>query len=111
MECNSNIAKKRISIEYPLGILYNPIKLMAGRNMNKTVQMSLKLEPDLRDSFIAVSELLHTPAAQILRQLMRKFISEHKTPNTSTIEAMQSADRKEGKRFKSANDLFDDLGI
>jgi hypothetical protein len=32
-------------------------------------------------------------AAQVVRQLMRKFIALHETPNTTTIEAMKSTDR------------------
>jgi hypothetical protein len=31
--------------------------------------------------------------------------------NATTVKAMQSADRKQGKRFRSAEELFDDLGI
>ena len=34
-----------------------------------------------------------------------------KVPNTTTVKAMQAADRGEGKRFKSARALFKDLEI
>ena len=34
-----------------------------------------------------------------------------KLPNTTTRRAMAAADRGEGKRFKSADALFKDLGI
>lgn len=77
----------------------------------KTVQISIKMEEDLRDQFMAAAEQVHTPAAQVLRQLMRKFIARCKTPNNVTIKAMKAADRKEGVRFNSADELFDDLGI
>jgi uncharacterized protein with HEPN domain len=53
----------------------------------------------------------YTPAAQIIRQLLRGFIARHETPNATTIEAMQAADRCEGKRFDDAEALFKDLGI
>jgi DNA-damage-inducible protein J len=36
---------------------------------------------------------------------------EVKVPNTTTVKAMQKADRGAGKRFKSADDLLKDLGI
>jgi DNA-damage-inducible protein J len=36
---------------------------------------------------------------------------EVKVPNTTTVKAMKAADRGEGKRFKTANTLFKDLGI
>jgi len=34
-----------------------------------------------------------------------------KVPNATTVKAMEALDRGEGKRFKSADDLFRDLGI
>ena len=79
--------------------------------MAKNVQMSIKMESELHDQFMAVVATIHTPAAQVVRQLMRKFIILHETPNQTTIEAMQSADRGEGIRFDSIDDLFEDLGM
>ena len=79
--------------------------------MAKSIQMSIKMEPELHEQFMAAVASTHTPAAQVVRQLMRKFIALQETPNASTIAAMQSADRGEGTRFISANELFDDLGI
>ncbi len=79
--------------------------------MSKSVQMSIKMEPELHDQFMAAVATTHTPAAQVVRQLMRKFIALHETPNQTTIAAMQAADRGEGKRFGSAEDLFKDLDI
>jgi len=34
-----------------------------------------------------------------------------KVPNATTVKAMQALDRGEGRRFKSADALFRDLGI
>ena len=79
--------------------------------MTKNVQMSIKMEPELHDQFMAAVAAVHTPAAQVLRQLMRKFIAQQELPNNVTIAAMQSADKGEGERFNSADDLFRDLGI
>ncbi len=36
---------------------------------------------------------------------------EVKVPNKTTVKAMQAADQRKGKRFKSAGALFKDLGI
>jgi DNA-damage-inducible protein J len=36
---------------------------------------------------------------------------EVRVPNATTVKAMQSADAKEGKRFRSTEELFEDLGI
>lgn len=79
--------------------------------MTKNVQMTIKMEPELHDQFMSAAEAIHTPAAQVIRQLMRKFITFHEIPNATTVTAMQSADKGEGVRFESAEDLFKDLGI
>jgi DNA-damage-inducible protein J len=34
-----------------------------------------------------------------------------KVPNATTVKAMQAADKRKGKRFRSARDLFQDLKI
>jgi antitoxin component of RelBE/YafQ-DinJ toxin-antitoxin module len=36
---------------------------------------------------------------------------EARVPNTTTVKAMQSADKKQGKRFRSAKKLFENLGM
>jgi DNA-damage-inducible protein J len=36
---------------------------------------------------------------------------ELRVPNATTIKAMQSADKKQGKRFRSAEQLFEYLGV
>ncbi len=79
--------------------------------MSKNVQMSIKMEPELHDQFMAAVATTHTPAAQVVRQLMRKFIAMHESPNSTTVAAMKAADRGEGVKFKSADDLFEDLDI
>ncbi len=79
--------------------------------MSKEVQMSIKMEPELRDQFMAVAATVHRPAAQIVRDLMRFYIARQESPNTTTIAAMQELEQGKGKRFASADALFKDLGI
>jgi len=79
--------------------------------MPKNVQMSIKMESELHDQFMAAAAVAHTPAAQVVRQLMRKFIAQQEIPNQITVTALQAADRGEGTRFDSADSLFKDLGI
>ena len=55
---------------------------------------------------MAVVAATHTPAAQVVRRLMRKFIALHEIPNQTTVSAMQSADRGEGTRFDSVMTLL-----
>jgi DNA-damage-inducible protein J len=48
----------------------------------------------------------------LVRVAAEKALPFHvKVPNTTTVKAMQAADRGEGKRFKSSDVLFKDLGI
>lgn len=79
--------------------------------MTKNVQMSIKMEPELYEQFMAAAAVVHTPAAQVVRQLMRRFIAQQEMPNELTIAAIQAADRGEGIRFNSTDALFKDLGI
>lgn len=79
--------------------------------MTKEVQMSIKMEPELRDQFMAVAATMHRPAAQIVRDLMRLYIARQETPNAATIAAMEELEQGKGNRFASADALFKDLGI
>ena len=42
--------------------------------MPKEAVFTMKLEPKLRDQFMAEAEASHRPASQVLRELMREFI-------------------------------------
>lgn len=42
--------------------------------MSKEAVFTLKLEPELREAFMAEAEALHRPASQLVRELMREFI-------------------------------------
>ena len=42
--------------------------------MSKEAVFTMKLEPELRDQFMAEAEASHRPASQVLRELMRDFI-------------------------------------
>ncbi|HZF98900.1 MAG TPA: antitoxin of toxin-antitoxin stability system [Pseudoxanthomonas sp.] len=38
----------------------------------------MKLEPDLRDQFLAEAEAAHRPASQVVRELMREFVQRQR---------------------------------
>jgi len=48
----------------------------------------------------------------LVRVAAEKGLPFHvRVPNATTVKAIRAADRGEGKRFKSADDLFTELGI
>ncbi len=80
--------------------------------MVKEVQMSIKMETELRDEFMAAAAVMHRPAAQIVRDLMRGFLARQEIPNAKTISTMQAVDSGEDLHHANdADDLFRQLGI
>ena len=80
--------------------------------MTKEVQMSIKMEAELRDQIMAAAADHHRPAAQIIRDLMRLYIADRETPNALTANTLRKA-RKGQDLFRAANpsDLFKQLDI
>lgn len=80
--------------------------------MAKEVQMSIKMEPELRDQFMAVAADRHRPAAQIIRDLMRLYIADSETPNALTAATIHKGRQGEDVfHASSLSDLFKQLGI
>jgi predicted transcriptional regulator len=46
--------------------------------MTKNAVFTMKLEPELRDAFMAAAAASHRPASQIMRELIRDFIQSKK---------------------------------
>jgi hypothetical protein len=46
--------------------------------MTKEAVFTMKLEPALRDSFMAEAAAMHRPAAQIVRDLMRGYLDKRR---------------------------------
>lgn len=46
--------------------------------MSKDAVFTLKLEPELRDAFMAEAEASHRPASQVVRELMREFVDRRR---------------------------------
>ena len=80
--------------------------------MTKEVQMSIKMEPELRNRFMAVAADRHRPAAQIIRDLMRLYIADSETPNALTAETLRKSRKGEDVfQVSSASALFKQLDI
>lgn len=46
--------------------------------MSKEAVFTMKLEPELRDEFMAEAAAAHRPASQVLRELMREFVQRQR---------------------------------
>ena len=80
--------------------------------MPKDVQISVKMDEDLRRRFMAAAATRDRPAAQIIRDLMRLYIADAETPNAVTAETIRKSRKGEDvHRAGSAMALFKQLGI
>lgn len=79
--------------------------------MPKEVQMSIKMEPELHEQFMAAATAMHRPAAQIVRELMRSYIAHQELPNAETIAAIEAVERGEVNTYASVNDFYNKMGI
>jgi len=67
--------------------------------MSKEAVFTMKLEPELRDQFMAEAEASHRPASQVVRELMREFVErqrqarEYNTFLSSKVEAARASMR------------------
>lgn len=73
--------------------------------MAKEAVFTMKLEPELRDAFMAAAKRADRPASQILRELMRDFVEIHEEPDREYWEFVRRGverarkDVAEGKVF------------
>jgi len=78
----------------------------------KTDVMTFKVESELKENFKAVAARNDRPAAQVIRELMREYVSRNKEPNALTLETMRKSERGEDLHTaKDINDLYKQLDI
>lgn len=46
--------------------------------MAKEAVFTMKIEPELRDAFMAEAEASHRPASQVVRELMREYVQRQR---------------------------------
>ena len=54
--------------------------------MAKEAVFTMKLEPELRDAFMAAAKRADRPASQLMRELMREFVESHEEPDEAYWE-------------------------
>jgi predicted DNA-binding protein len=80
--------------------------------VSKEVQMSIKMEAELRDKFMAAAIARHRPAAQIIRDLMRLYIADSETPNALTSDTLRKSDLGDDVYYAAnTKNLFKQLAI
>jgi DNA-damage-inducible protein J len=68
-----------------------------------------KAAKTLAEMGMSVSDAVRLLLVRVAAEKALPF--EVKVPNPTTVKAMKAADRRRGKRSKTANALFKDLGI
>ena len=76
--------------------------------MAKEVQMTFRVESELRGDFTDAAELDHRPAAQVLRELMRAYVNEarerqQRVPANDAISAAERRRRENAVSFARAS--------
>ncbi len=82
----------------------------------KEIQMTFRVEPELRTSFIEAAELEHRPAAQVLRELMRRYVNEMRGHSkerlaNDLVSASERRSREESANFARASIALEGLHI
>ncbi|HEX5328516.1 MAG TPA: antitoxin of toxin-antitoxin stability system [Acetobacteraceae bacterium] len=74
--------------------------------MPKEAIFTLKLEPELRDQFLAEAEATHRPASQLVREFMRDFVKQQRAAREHDVwfraeveQALREADDPKAKRI------------
>lgn len=75
--------------------------------MSKEVQMTFRVEPELRSEFADAALLENRPAAQVLRELMRAYVNQSRErfsgPVNAAISAMEKRRREAAVNFARAS--------
>jgi DNA-damage-inducible protein J len=82
-----------------------------------TTMVHIRVDEKVKEKAAKTLAAMGLSVSDAVRMLLVRVAAEKalpfevKVPNTTTVKAMRAADRGEGKRFKTANALFKDLGI
>jgi DNA-damage-inducible protein J len=85
--------------------------------MPSTTMVHVRVDEKVKEEACATLAKMGISVSDAVRMLLIRIAAEKalpfevRVPNATTIKAMQSADKKQGKRFQSSEALFEDLGI
>ena len=82
-----------------------------------TTMVHVRVDEKIKEKAAKTLAAMGMSVSDAVRMLLVRVAAEKalpfevKVPNTTTVTAMRAADRGEGKRFRTANAPFKDLGI
>ncbi len=82
-----------------------------------STMVHVRVDEKVKDKAAATLKKMGMSVSDAVRMMLVRVAAEEalpfevRVPNATTVKAMQTADRKEGKRFRSAEALLKDLGI
>jgi DNA-damage-inducible protein J len=82
-----------------------------------TTMVHVRIDQRVKDKASKTLSAMGLSVSDAVRMLLVRVAAEKalpfevKVPNATTLKAMEAADRREGKRYRSAAALFKDLGI
>jgi DNA-damage-inducible protein J len=77
----------------------------------------VRVDEKVKEQASATLAKMGMSVSDAVRMMLVRVVAEKalpfdvRVPNAKTVKAMQATDKKQGKRFRSAKDLFEDLGI
>jgi DNA-damage-inducible protein J len=85
--------------------------------MPSTTMVHVRVDEKVKEEACATLAKMGLSVSDAVRMMLVRIAAEKalpfevRVPNITTVKAMQSADKKQGKRFQSPEALFEDLGI
>jgi DNA-damage-inducible protein J len=82
-----------------------------------TTMVHVRIDEKVKEDAAKTLAAMGMSVSDAVRMLLVRVAAEKalpfevRVPNASTVKAMQAADQRKGKRFKTAKALFKDLGI
>jgi DNA-damage-inducible protein J len=85
--------------------------------MATTSMVHVRVDERVKEKAAATLAKMGISVSDAVRMMLVRVAEEKalpfavRVPNATTVKAMRSADRKQGKRFRSTEALFKDLGV
>jgi len=82
-----------------------------------TTMVHVRVDEKVKEEAAKTLAAMGISVSDAVRMLLVRVAAEKalpfdvKVPNPATVKAMQEADQRKGKRFKTADALFEELGI